>query len=305
MVEEEKTLEKKYPLVTICIPSYNHSAYIQDCIRSVIQQDYEYIELIIIDDGSKDGSLEKIYALKAECIKRFKRFEIRSRENKGLCATLNEGLEWANGFYFSPIASDDILLSHKTSYLVKKQKETNAVVVFGSVERIDENNNSLGVIIRKGEHCFEDMFLLKEMPLAPASLMIRNVIKEIGGFAEDVKLEDLYMWLCLTNDGKKLISYPEIVAQYRDHESNTVKDKLGMYTSRLEVLNLFSSKGDLYRKAIKENSLLAANALATKQFYLPLKMLIEGFEFSLRVLLILLKIFTPKFLIIYLKNKIK
>ena len=80
------------PLVSIAIPSYNHEIYVQECIRSVIDQDYRNIELIIIDDGSTDNSVEKIEELIPLCKKRFVRFEFLCRENKGLSATLNEAI---------------------------------------------------------------------------------------------------------------------------------------------------------------------------------------------------------------------
>ena len=52
--------QESQPLVSIVIPCYNHEGFVQDCIRSVIDQTYQNIELIIIDDGSKDNSVEKI-----------------------------------------------------------------------------------------------------------------------------------------------------------------------------------------------------------------------------------------------------
>ncbi|MCD2506173.1 glycosyltransferase family A protein, partial [Staphylococcus aureus] len=73
----------------------------------MIDQDYENIELIIIDDGSKDNSVIKIQEMVECCKQRFTRFEFRSRANIGLSATLNEALEWCEGEYFSALASDD------------------------------------------------------------------------------------------------------------------------------------------------------------------------------------------------------
>lgn len=267
-----------------------------------MQQGYEDIELIIIDDGSKDDSLEKIYALKAECNKRFKRFEIRSRENKGLCATLNEALDWADGIYFSPIASDDILLSHKTSYLVEKQKETQASVVFGSVEIIDVNNKVIGHKVKEGEHIFNEMFFLDNIPQAPANLMLSNEIMDIGGFAEDVKLEDLYMWLTLTDKGKKLVSFPKVVVQYRDHAFNTVKDEKKMHEARLAVLEKFKDN-PLYADALRNASLVAARSTSSTEVIYPSLQLVKYKVLDLKTIFVLLKIITPN-IFINLKRKL-
>ncbi|HCJ6574862.1 TPA: glycosyltransferase family 2 protein, partial [Acinetobacter baumannii] len=106
-------LFNEQPLVSIIIPCYNHANFVQDCIQSVIAQTYQNIELIIIDDGSKDETVEKIQKLVTQCTERFVKFEFRHRPNKGLSATLNEALEWCQGEYFSAIASDDMMLNDK------------------------------------------------------------------------------------------------------------------------------------------------------------------------------------------------
>ena len=129
------------PLVTGLIPSYNHAKYIKESIQSMIDQDYENMEMIIIDDGSSDNSIEIIESMIPLCKKRFKRFEFRHRENKGVSATLNEGIMWSKGKYLSPLASDDIALSHKTSFLIDKIENSNYPAVFGDIKRIGERND--------------------------------------------------------------------------------------------------------------------------------------------------------------------
>lgn len=79
--------QSNQPLVSVVIPCYNHESFVQDSIQSVIDQPYQNIELIIIDDGSKDGSVEKIQEMIPACQERFVRFEFQYRPNKGLSAT--------------------------------------------------------------------------------------------------------------------------------------------------------------------------------------------------------------------------
>lgn len=103
------------PLVSIIIPCYNHAQFVQESIQSVIDQDYENIELIIIDDGSSDNSVEVIQQLISVCKNRFKSFDFISRANKGLSATLNEGLSLAQGEIIGFCSSDDAFHKHKVS----------------------------------------------------------------------------------------------------------------------------------------------------------------------------------------------
>ena len=123
-----------HPLVTIAIPSYNHGQYIQDAIKSALNQSYENIELIIIDDGSTDTSIEKIKPLIAQCKERFVRFEFRYRANRGLCNTLNEALEWAEGQFFCTLASDDIIFPEKTRLQLEAfQQDPDIVCICGGI----------------------------------------------------------------------------------------------------------------------------------------------------------------------------
>ena len=85
------------PLVTLFIPSYNHTRYIRETIESIINQSYKNIELLIIDDGSTDNSIEVIESLSGICCERFIRYEFISSKHQGLASSLNQALDWSNG----------------------------------------------------------------------------------------------------------------------------------------------------------------------------------------------------------------
>lgn len=288
-------MTEQQPLVSIVIPCYNHSQFVQETIQSVIDQDYENIELIIIDDGSKDNSVEVIQEMIPACEERFVRFEFRYRPNKGLCATLNEALEWCEGEYFSPLASDDIALPHKTSFLIKKHQQYDAAVVFGSARKFNIEKEGKDLLLNC-EHTLKDLMFIKNMPAAPASLMRADVIRNVGGFLEGVALEDLYMWLKLTSNGEKLYSFPEVVVKYRDHEANTIKRFEFMHKQRLKVLELFSSVP--YYESARVNAIaLGAKAIANEKTIKPIKMILTEKIFNRNALFIIAKALTPKIFI--------
>ena len=98
------------PLVSILTPCYNHSIYLEDYLKCVIAQDYENIELIIVDDNSSDDSIKVIerYSKSLNC--RFVRFLlIKNETNKGVTKNCNLLLKKANGKYVRILASDDLL----------------------------------------------------------------------------------------------------------------------------------------------------------------------------------------------------
>ena len=78
------------PLVSVIIPAYNHEKYIQETIKSIINQTYYHIELIIINDGSKDTTWKKIQEMELECKNRFVTVYFATQENAGTCVTLNK-----------------------------------------------------------------------------------------------------------------------------------------------------------------------------------------------------------------------
>lgn len=93
------------PLVTVIIASYNHGRYIEESILSVLTQTYKNIELLVIDDGSSDDSVERINALQAQ-----HDFDFRVQQNQGLTNTLNGAIARSKGSLIVPFGSDDIML---------------------------------------------------------------------------------------------------------------------------------------------------------------------------------------------------
>lgn len=244
--------QSNQPLVSVVIPCYNHENFVQDSIQSVIDQTYQNIELIIIDDGSKDGSVEKVQEMLLACKERFVRFEFRHRTNKGLSATLNEALEWCEGEYYSAFASDDIMLSQKIEVQVgffNESFNSNILGVFGGYELIDQYNNILNTSLKKyEEYAFNEIFMHQfELP-APSSLLKISKVREIGGYDPNIKIEDWYMWLKMTESGGKLVYLPKILCRYRSHLNNFSKNIEVLQIEREKVVNSFKHY-DLYDRA--------------------------------------------------------
>lgn len=239
------------PLVSVVIPCYNHEQFVQDCIQSVIDQTYENIELIIIDDGSKDNSVEKINQMIPKCEKRFTRFEFRCRPNKGLSATLNEAIDWCHGKFFSAIASDDMILNNKVNDQIEIMiEDEDLVALFGGVEIIDEKNNILKIDKNNAIKYYglKNIILHKHIIYAPTQMMRLDAVNEVGGYKEGVVIEDWYMWIKMAKIGKCAV-YPSIYSKYRQHEDNTVKKIEIMHSSRFEVINCFKNS-KYYNEAI-------------------------------------------------------
>ena len=103
------------PLVSVIIPSYNHEKYVSQAIESVVSQTYRRLEIIVLDDGSSDRSVQII-----DDLAKAHGFMAIARENRGLAKTLNEGVGIARGKYVSFVASDDYYHPRRVEYAVRQ-----------------------------------------------------------------------------------------------------------------------------------------------------------------------------------------
>ena len=132
--------------VSIIIPVYNGEKSIPRCLNSVLAQDHKDIEVIVIDDGSKDGSFKVI----SEYAKKDKRIIPIHKENSGVSATRNVGLSMATGDYIQFIDVDDWLPFDSTKLLVRSMEEEDADMVIADFYRVIDDKISKKGSIRKG-----------------------------------------------------------------------------------------------------------------------------------------------------------
>ena len=255
------------PLVSVVIPCYNHEQFVQDCIQSVIDQTYQNIELIIIDDGSSDRSVEKIQEMVDSCKERFTHFEFRHRPNKGLSATLNESLEWCQGEYYCPFASDDIMIKNKILLQLEYLRNHDQCAgVFGAFEVIDQNSQVLTNRRKRNRgYTFKDIFLHQHELPAPTQMLRMNIVREVGGYKNDILIEDWYMWLKISKLGYSLDFIDVVFAMYRRHENNTSNKLELIAEGRKQIIALFKDS-----KFVDEAYLFAYLVSANEYLYIDI-----------------------------------
>src|SRR5215213_11934507 len=122
--------------VAVVVPSYNHASYVAAALRSVFAQTRAPARLLVIDDGSRDGSPQIIEDVLKDCPFPC---ELIARANRGLCATLNEGLAKTGGAYFAYLGSDDLWLPGFLAARVGLLEERpRAVPAYGPAYLVDE-----------------------------------------------------------------------------------------------------------------------------------------------------------------------
>ncbi|MFT0213776.1 glycosyltransferase [Pseudomonas sp. F1_0610] len=251
------------PLVSIVVPCYNHENFVQETIQSIIDQDYKNIELIIIDDGSKDNSVSMIQKLVPACEARFVRFEFRHRQNKGLCATLNEGLAWSRGQYFSPSASDDILEFDKISIqvnILNKEHTEDIAGVFTGISIINESKEIIKIRGANKVIGFREAFLRSALMPGQAFMAKRSILNEVSGYNENFKIEDLDLFLRICSAGYFLVSINKPLVYYRQHENNLSSNFNIMLDAVKNILAQYSNN-PLYAKALSNSIMIEAHGV--------------------------------------------
>lgn len=261
------------PLVSVIIPCYNHEDYIEQCVLSVIDQSYQDIELIIIDDGSTDQSFARIQALQQRCEERFINFIFMTRENMGLCQTLNQALALCCGEYVSVIASDDVMLKNKIALQISYAlKHPDVCSIYGGVRYIDQEGNLAEYVdLELKEYQFEQIFLHKCILYAPTQMHKLKDLQELGGFDPDVKIEDWDLLLKLAFSKKRIVCIPEQLAYYRQHANNTSNDSDFMMHELLKIAEKYQHHPK-YKQArfriIKQYKLNSLKQISKSKYYL-------------------------------------
>jgi alpha-1,3-rhamnosyltransferase len=229
-------------LVTVIIASYNHGPYIEQSILSVLNQTYPHIELLVVDDGSSDDSVERIRRLQRE-----HGFDFQVQENQGLPRTLNAAIARAKGSLIAPFGSDDIMLPERIATQVAYMEGKPEVgICVGNIELIDADGNFFPEKYQKREvpfrrMDFDDLFMeRKPYPPAPTMLIRHEALERVGGFDPDIRLEDLLIQLKITDAGYFIDGLSVLMARYRKHANNTYKNHRFMIDSILRSYALYS-----------------------------------------------------------------
>ncbi|MER2520127.1 MAG: glycosyltransferase [Bdellovibrionales bacterium] len=258
-------------LVSVVIPAYNHERFVAQGLNGILNEQYPNKEIIVIDDGSRDGTL-KVIEQWAEAHKQEIPVTIRSRQNKGISATLNDGISLARGDYILPIASDDYLLPggicERVTYL-ENHPELQAVI--GDCQMVDDEGKLLyQSCLRDYRHADPRDYATPERVAAsiakrwilpgPGLMARRGLYAKIGGYDEERKVEDWDFYLRMAaRKTLGFIDYP--VAAYRFHASNTCRS---VFSQRL-VLNELSRSG--FRRARLFTGRLRLIVIAKAIFY--------------------------------------
>jgi len=236
------------PKVSVVSAAYNHAKYVTEAVQSVLDQTFRDFELVITDDASTDGTVEKIKQFNDPRL----RF-LQNSTNQGCSPTYNRSFANSSGDYIAWLDTDDVYEKHALATLVDYlEKNPEKLGVFGIAKIIDSEGLPIGkwAEIGVGADRFELLRLLfqRHRPFCnQAGLVRRQVVEQYGHMAPEFgQSHDTNLWMKILFEGD-LVVIPDTVIRYRRHDTN----RTGIPTSanlnrgafeNFELLNIFVDK---------------------------------------------------------------
>lgn len=219
--------------VSIIIPVYNSEKYLKKCVNSILNQTYKNIEIIIIDDGSKDNSYEVIKALEKENPTIVKGF---TQENQGVANTRNNGVQYASGDFIMFSDNDDYLDKDCVEVFVKSILEQDADIVVGGYRRVAIDGKVL-----KERKLSEDSSWSKYVQICPWAKIYKRdfLIKNNLKFLSYPIGEDIYMNLIAYYKSSKVVSIKYVGYNWLyniESISSTIHKRIGKESDPIPML---------------------------------------------------------------------
>ena len=234
-------------LISVLIPTYNVEKYVESAVRSILEQTYTNIEVIIVDDCSTDNTYTILKKL-SQIDGRVKLF--RNDRNLKICQTLNKGLSYANGSYIARMDGDDISRPNRLELLKRFLDENPNIDLVGSqTELIDSN----GKILSKKKHLrtprfikFGNMFMCSVLHIW---MCRRSVYDQLNGYREIPYSEDYDFLLRGENEGFNYANIEDYVYAVRIRQGNTattnglVQRKTALYVQKIHRMEKAGKSG--------------------------------------------------------------
>lgn len=209
------------PKVSIIIPVFNSSKYLNDSFESALNQSYKNIEIVAVDDCSEDNSWEILneYASKHNNV-----FIAKNEKRRKAGYTRNKAIEISSGDFILPLDSDNILHHSAVEKLLRRLLNTNGDIAYCNYKFFKKDINETPGRIMKTPHKIEINSLLRSNQILVESMFKRNIWQDYAKFCEEDEIimhEDWCFWLGCALKGAKFVKVDEILVFYRIRDDST------------------------------------------------------------------------------------
>lgn len=267
------------PLVTVICICYNHARFVKEALDSVANQTYKNIELIVIDDGSTDGSGKII---KQWIASHPKTTLLLNAKNLGYCKTFNKAFTISKGSFCIDLAADDILLPNRIEEGLRELADAGPEygVNFSDAEHIDESGNFIRLHSDKYPHNTipsGDIYkhvINRYFICSPTMMFRREVVEYLNGYDESLAYEDFDFWVRASRK-YRFIYTPQVLLKKRSVSNSMSKNQFKRSgNQRFSTFRVCRKIKDLNRNRDE------VNALRTRIWY-ELKVCVRLLDFRL------------------------
>jgi glycosyltransferase involved in cell wall biosynthesis len=231
--------------ISVIIPVYNGATFLGDAIQSVLSQNYEPLEIIVVNDGSTDDTAGVATSFGSTV-------RYHHQENAGAAAARNQGLSMATGDFIAFLDADDLYVPGKLAGQMRRfEKTPDCEIVIGGqqYEALDGSNDAISLPNRaeaRGEHLSLQL---------GCSLFRRDVFAKVGGFNVSLRHCDDWDWFLRARElGVRIIIHRDVVLRQRLHASNLTRQQ---------------EEGAKYQRLVFKLSLDRRRALGARAVSLP------------------------------------
>jgi glycosyltransferase involved in cell wall biosynthesis len=221
------------PLVTVYVVNRNYGRFLKRAIESVLNQDYQPLEIIVVDDASEDESEEVLKDFSSDSDSSIR--IIRQSSNRGLTVCCNTAIRASKGEFVMRLDADDYLEPSAVRKMADAlAAEPTAVLVFPDYWEVDSRD---AVIRRVQRHDFSALESLSELPAHGACTMVRReFLDRFGGYDESINRQDgLDLWLSV-GPGDRVLNIGEPLFNYRQHGKNLTRDERSLLQARAKLI---------------------------------------------------------------------
>lgn len=228
---EDIQRQEYIPVVTVIIPAYNAAQYIEETVKSVVNQTVTEWELIVVDDHSADETCEIVRQLAAGD----RRIRLFCNEvNQGVAKTRNCALEQVRGQYVAFLDSDDIWYPDKLEKQLNLLKTECADFSYTSYRLVTAEENAwIGDYLVPEETSLKDM--LGQNRIGCSTVLMRRELADRYRFSDEFYHEDYVLWLQMLRQGVKMVGLRDIMVDYRYSPVSRAGNKLASAMHRWQI----------------------------------------------------------------------
>ena len=237
-------------MISVIVPVYNVERYLEECLNSIQDQTYTDIEVILVNDGSTDGS----QAICEHYCQIDKRFRLMNQSNQGQSVARNNGVTASKGEFIAFVDSDDIILANYLETLMQHMGEDVDIVeskfTVNKNEFLAKNFKEIEILFEGNSEEAVKVVSNHLLSVNPVTKLYRRAIVEAVPYLEKLIFEDIYSGIGMLKYIRKIVKIDYVGYYYRQHATSTMHRKfteknLDVFVVCDKLIDLYADKEEL------------------------------------------------------------